>query len=98
MTTDHNLQQFTKIMGEWKVNPEKERLLLGDTQKQKRIRFVLDIHECLDRLFPDEERARQWVNRKNSVLNDETAIEYMSSNGIEGIERVQKYLRAQLVG
>jgi hypothetical protein len=71
-------------------------LLPADTRE--RISHLLAIHKSLTILFPDPQRAAQWVTRENAYWGGETARDHMLAGKVADIIDVRRYLDAQRGG
>ena len=55
--------------------------------------WLLAVHKALRLLFPHNERlCYSWVKLRNQGLDNQTPLEIMIREGIEGIKRVSRYL------
>lgn len=71
-------------------------LLPSDTIE--RISHLVSIYKCLNILFPDPQRADDWIRRQNRYWNDQSALDRMLSGKMADIIDVRRYLDAQRGG
>lgn len=58
-----------------------------------RIGWLLSIHKNLRLLYPRNENIRYtWINRKNTMLNEQRPLDVMKEKGLIGIASVARYL------
>lgn len=61
-----------------------------------RVGWLLAIHKALRLLYPKNPQLRyDWVNRKNTLLNNLKPIEIMQDEGIIGLAKIARYLDFQ---
>lgn len=65
---------------------------------EERISHILNIWKCLILLFPTEQRALDWIRRKNPFFQGQSALEVMLGGKVADIFIVRSYLDAQRGG
>lgn len=68
----------------------------GDTLE--RISHVFSIYKCLNILFPDPQRADQWIKRENKYWQGRSALDHMMTGKMADLIDVRRYLDAQRGG
>lgn len=71
----------------------KQGILSNQRDLLDRIGWLLAIHKSLRILFPENPALRyDWVNRRNSQLENYTPVEIMKKEGIIGLAKISNYL------
>jgi uncharacterized protein (DUF2384 family) len=65
---------------------------------EERVSNLLGIYKALQILFPDPERANQWIRRDNSFFGGRSALDVMLDGHLSDIISVRAYLDAQRGG
>lgn len=56
---------------------------------------LMEIHHALATTFPmNDAMAKYWVTTENVLLNDQTPLDVMLQDGLEGINRIRSFLDA----
>jgi uncharacterized protein (DUF2384 family) len=79
----------------YKQAPENARI---DKDKLERLSYVLGIYKDLQTLLPDEESARKWIKKPNSIepFGGRSVLDYLMKQGrILDLYRVRQYLAGQ---
>ncbi|RWH78092.1 MULTISPECIES: MbcA/ParS/Xre antitoxin family protein [Mesorhizobium] len=64
----------------------------------ERISHVFSIYKCLNILFPDPQRADQWIKRENKYWHGRSALDHMMKGRMADLIDVRRYLDAQRGG
>ncbi|MEI9430270.1 MbcA/ParS/Xre antitoxin family protein [Mesorhizobium sp. Cs1299R1N3] len=64
----------------------------------ERISHVFSIYKCLNILFPDPQRADQWIKRENKYWHGRSALGHMMKGRMADLIDVRRYLDAQRGG
>ncbi|MEQ7874266.1 antitoxin Xre-like helix-turn-helix domain-containing protein [Sphingomonas sp. ASV193] len=64
----------------------------------ERISHLVSIYKCLNILFPDPQRADDWIRRQNHYWHEQSALDRMLSGKMADIIDVRRYLDAQRGG
>lgn len=60
--------------------------------------WLLAIHQALRSLYPkNNELCYNWIQLHNSLLQNQTPLDYMKLNGLIGLAKIARYLQSQLV-
>lgn len=62
-----------------------------------RISYILKIYSLLQLIFLNENQADYWIKKKNKMLNNFSALDTISSEGINGIIKVISLLYKQVI-
>jgi hypothetical protein len=102
------LKTFFRIIESWGLSEVEGASLLGFDHKPteseigvdslKRISHTLGIYRALHTLLSSTAGADGWVKKPNDnpLFGGKSAIEFMLTNGLDGIEAVKKFLFAQM--
>lgn len=71
-------------------------LISGDTLE--RISHLLSIYKALQILFPDPDRADEWLRRSDKYFEEYSALDVMLGGKLSDIYRVREYVDAQRGG
>ncbi len=57
---------------------------------------MLGIHRALRCIFVDSDRAARWIGAPNEAFGGVCALDLMLADGLEGMQRVEAYLDAEI--
>jgi len=94
-TNDHSKLASDIAMNKWKLSHLNASELLSSKHSDIVAMSIIDIYKSLHLLFENEQQADNWIHQPNEYFNGITALQVMQESQ-EGMEKVQKYLKAQL--
>lgn len=95
MTNTH--QMISRLFEHWRLDATQRTTLFAMIAEDESIAMVLlQTHAMLRLLYPEHPLRYEWVMRGNTRINGDRPIDVMLT-GSEGIMRVNKVLRGQLI-